>query len=150
MNECFAEDVLEGFFEAEHFESLADENPIFEKYPDKRQLEYIKRLVGLIYDHRLELDKHIADHSKGWKVERISKTATAIMRCAICEILYFEDIPTSVAINEAVELAKGYENEDVVSFINGILGSFARSLEGAGAEEVPEAAEKNMDTAEEV
>jgi len=141
MNEEFAEDVLEGFFEPEHYKSLADENPLFEAYPDERQLEYIKTLVKLIFNHRLELDSHIAAHSKGWKVERISKTAAAIMRCAICEILYLDDVPTAAAINEAVELAKGYENEDVVSFINGILGSFAHCLEGEILQP-PEAAEE--------
>lgn len=129
MSESFADEALDEFFDKEHYASLADENPIFEEYPDGKQMKYIRELVKLIFDHRIELDRHIENFAKGWKVERISKTASAIMRCAMCEILYMDDIPSAVAINEAVELAKGYEDEDVVAFINGILGSFVRSIE---------------------
>ena len=50
----------------------------------------------------------------------------AVLRCAICEILYMEDIPNAAAINEAVELAKGYDEPDTVSFVNGVLGGFMR------------------------
>ena len=59
-------------------------------------------------------------------MERISRTALAVLRCAICEILYMDDVPASAAINEAVELAKGYDEPDTVSFINGVLGGFMR------------------------
>lgn len=135
INELFADETLEHFFEREYFETLAQENEAFAEYPDKKQMEYIKRLVTLVYDKRIQLDAYIGEHTKGWKVERISKTASAIMRCAICEILYFDDVPAAVAINEAVEMAKGYEDEEVVAFINGILGSFVRSL-GSGDDKV--------------
>ena len=129
LNEQFPDETLDGFFECEYFETLAEENPIFAQYPDDLQLEYIKRLVTTVYETRVQLDERIARFAVGWKVERISKTAATILRCAMTEILCFDDVPASVAINEAVELAKGYEDEDVVSFINGILGSFVRSLE---------------------
>ena len=56
----------------------------------------------------------------------ISKTALAVLRCALCEILYMEDVPDAAAINEAVELAKGYDEPDTVAFVNGVLGSFMR------------------------
>jgi N utilization substance protein B len=74
----------------------------------------------------VELDAYIEKYAKGWKVGRISKTAAAIIRTAMCEILYMPDVPNAAAINEAVELAKGYEDEDVVAFINGVLGGFIR------------------------
>ena len=73
-----------------------------------------------------EIDDLIEKSSRGWKLERISKTALAVLRCALCEILYMDDIPDAAAINEAVELAKGYDEPDTVSFINGVLGSFMR------------------------
>ena len=60
-------------------------------------------------------------------MERISKVAATILRCAIAEILYLDEVPVSVTINEAIELAKGYEEPETVSFINGILGSFVRT-----------------------
>jgi len=126
MSEDFAEDVLDSFFEEEHYASLAAENSLYEQYPDKRQMEYIHSIVRLIFDHRLELDAYIEKYAKGWKTSRISRTASAVMRCAMCEILYMDDIPNAAAINEAVELAKKYEDEDVVAFINGVLGGFVR------------------------
>ena len=69
---------------------------------------------------------YIEKYARGWKTERISRTAGAILRCAMSEILWMPEVPNAAAINEAVELAKKYEDEDTVSFINGILGSFVR------------------------
>ena len=126
MCEEFPENVLDEFFDAEHYATLGGESKLFAEYPDDKQMDYIRRLVKLIYDHRVETDAYIETYARGWKVGRISKTATAIMRCAMCEILYMPDIPNAAAINEAVELAKGYEDEDVVAFINGVLGGFIR------------------------
>ncbi|MBR5491103.1 MAG: transcription antitermination factor NusB [Oscillospiraceae bacterium] len=126
MTEQFAEETLDEFFDHAHYESLAKENPLYAEYPERKQMEYIRALVQLVYDHRIELNAYIEKYSKGWKVGRISKTASAIMRVAMCEILYMPDIPNAAAINEAVELAKGYEDEEVVAFINGVLGGFIR------------------------
>lgn len=89
-------------------------------------MAYIRRLVQLITDNRSEIDGYIERYSKGWKIERISRTALAVMRCAICEILYMDEIPNAAAINEAVELAKGYDDPDTVAFVNGVLGGFMR------------------------
>ncbi len=126
MTEQFADELLDEFFDREHYESLGKENPLYAEYPERKQMDYIRALVQLVFDHRIELDAYIEKYAKGWKVGRISKTAAAIMRCAMCEILYMPDVPNAAAINEAVELAKGYEDEDVVAFINGVLGGFIR------------------------
>lgn len=76
-----------------------------------------------------EIDKHISDNlSKGWKIRRISRIALAILRVAVYEMKYVEEVPVSVAINEAVELAKKYSTDDA-SFINGVLGSVAKEIE---------------------
>ena len=121
-----AEETLERFFETEHYASLAEENPLFAERPDEQQLDYIRTLVGLIAARRPELDAFIEKYARGWTVGRIDRTAGAILRCAMSEILWLPDVPNAAAINEAVELAKKYEDEDVVAFINGILGSFVR------------------------
>ena len=121
-----AQETLERFFEKEHYASLAEENPLFAERPDEQQLAYIRTLVGLIADHRTELDAYIEKYARGWTVGRIDRTAGAILRCAMSEILWLPDVPNAAAINEAVELAKKYEDADVVAFINGILGSFIR------------------------
>ena len=83
-----------------------------------------------------ELNETIQKFSIGWDVSRISKLTRCIMQLAIFEILHMEDVPTGVAISEAVRLAKKYDAPETGSFVNGILGSFARSL-NAPAEEVP-------------
>ena len=126
MREDEAEAVLDDFFREEHYATLAEECELYAEYPDPRQMDYIRTVLRLITEHRAELDAYIEKYARGWKASRISKTAGAILRCAMCEILYMEDIPDAAAINEAVELAKKYENEDVVAFINGVLGSFVR------------------------
>ena len=76
--------------------------------------------------HLDELDEKIAAHSIKWSKERISRVAMSVMRLAVYEMLYEENIPVSVSINEAVELAKKYGGDEDSSFINGILGSVAR------------------------
>lgn len=119
-------ELLDRFFEQEHYESLAQEDELYAQLPDDRQMEYITRLVTLIDEHRNEIDEQIRTYSKGWRLERISKTALAVLRCCLCEIMYMEDIPDSAAINEAVELAKGYDEPDTVAFVNGVLGGFMR------------------------
>lgn len=125
--EMSAEEALERFFDREHYATLADENPLFAEYPDKKQMAYIRTMVGLIYAHRVELDRAIEQYARGWKTSRISRSAAAVLRCAMCEILYMPDVPDAAAINEAVELAKKYEDADTVAFINGVLGAFQRA-----------------------
>ena len=94
--------------------------------PNAKQVAYITRLVTGVNEHAAELDGYIAKYAKNWKFSRIPLVASAIMRVAMYEILYMQDIPNGAAINEAVEIAKKYETPETVKFINGILGSFAR------------------------
>ena len=120
------DELLNEFFNKEYYDTLADENELFAEYPEKKQQEYISRLVKTVYDYRIQIDKLIEKCAQGWKPERMSKTAMAILRCAVSEIMYMDDIPANAAINEAVELAKGYDEPETVSFINGILGGIMR------------------------
>jgi N utilization substance protein B len=80
-----------------------------------------------VFDHSAELDGYIEQYAKGWRFSRIDRVASAIMRVTMYEILYMPEIPNKVAINEAIEIAKKYLDDDVVKFVNGILGSFVRS-----------------------
>ena len=121
-----AEETMDRFFDEAHYATMAEDNPLFSEFPDEKQMAYIRSLVGLIAAHREELDGYIERYAHGWKASRIDRTAGAILRCAMSEILWIEDVPTAAAINEAVELAKKYEDDEVVSFINGILGGFVR------------------------
>ncbi len=110
----------------ENFEGLALECELYTDMPNDKQVQYIRRLVSGVAEHAAELDTYIEKYSKGWRFERISLVASAIMRVAMFEILYMPDIPAGVAINEAVEISKKYESPEVVRFVNGILGSFLR------------------------
>ena len=130
-----ARETADTFFSREYFATLAEEDPLFQEDPDEKQLDYIRRLTGLVYDHMYELNHMIEKYARGWRLERISRVAAAIMRCAMCEILYMDDVPNAAAINEAVELAKGYEEPETVAFINGVLGSFVRGEVEPEAEE---------------
>ena len=84
---------------------------------------------GIISNSEI-IDKHISDNLKqGWKISRISKVLFAIMRVAVFEMLFVDDVPVSVSINEAVELSKKYSMPDDSAFVNGVLGSIAKSID---------------------
>ena len=119
-------EFLNQYLSEEKFAELAPECELYAQRPNAKQEEYIRRLVSGVAEHAAELDTYIEKYAKGWRFERISLVASAIMRVAMYEMLYMADIPAGVAINEAVEIAKHYESPEVVKFINGILGSFAR------------------------
>ena len=87
---------------------------------------YIRGTLAGVAEWHEEIDGLISDHAHGWKLSRISMTSGAILRLAIYEMLH-TDIPFSVAINEAVELAKKYDHDKAPKFINGILNAIAES-----------------------
>ena len=97
-----------------YFDDLTDVN--------EKDYEYIKNKALLVCELSDELDEKINSVSEGWPVDRIGKAELAIMRLAVYEMLYDDDIPVNVAINEAVELAKSYGYDDnAASFVNGVL-----------------------------
>ncbi|HCS74304.1 MAG TPA: transcription antitermination factor NusB [Clostridiales bacterium] len=98
---------------------------------DDKDIPYIDDILTGSLRHINEIDDLIRNNAKGWKFERISKVDLSILRLALYEILYRDDIPESVSINEAVELAKKYGSEKTGSFVNGILGTVVRSQENS-------------------
>ena len=111
-----------------YYSLLSEENQVYTEMPSGKQVAYIDTVVSGVANRFDELNLHIQKFSIGWDVSRISRLARSIMQLAIYEILYVEDVPTGVAVSEAVRLAKKYDGDDTGSFVNGILGSFARSL----------------------
>ena len=89
---------------------------------------FTKELFCGVKENQKEIDKMIGDFVKSWEKDRISKVAISILRLSIFEILYREDIPPSVSINEAVELAKKYGSAEEPAFVNGILGSIYKEM----------------------
>ena len=106
---------------------------IIEHANECRDLEVDAYAAQLAYDvaaSRQELDEMISNFSTKWKVERLSRVSRALLRMAVAEIRQKnEDVPVSVSINEAVELAKKYGGDEDAPFVNGVLGAFARSQE---------------------
>ena len=117
---------LERFFSEEHFSTLSEENEIFTELPEGSFLEYIRSVVGSVFEHLEEIDASIQKYSRSWSVKRISGTALAVLRVAIAEILYREDVSLATAINSAVEIDKKYDDAETVAFVNGVLGGFVR------------------------
>ena len=117
----------------EYYAQLSQENDVYAERPSRAQIAYLDKVVSGVANRAEDLNAEIQKYAIGWDVSRISRLTRAIMQLAIFEILYVEDVPTGVAVSEAVRLAKKYDGDDTGSFVNGILGSFARSL---SAEEV--------------
>lgn len=94
-------------------------------------LGYIQSVINGVDEKQSELDELISQHlKKGWTLRRISKVALSILRLAVYEMKYVDDVPQKVAINEAVNLAKEYGGEEDAKFINGILGAIAKDMNG--------------------
>ncbi len=89
--------------------------------------EFAERVAGGVEEHIGAIDGAIEKHAIGWRKKRISKVAISVLRLAVYEMMYEAEIPTSVSINEAVELCKKFATDEDASFVNGILGGIARS-----------------------
>lgn len=117
--------------EKEYYKNLSAENEVYEERPSRAQLAYIDNVVAGVTNRREELNEQIQKFSIGWDVSRISRLARTVMQLAMFETLYVEDVPAGVAVSEAVRIVKKYDGDDTGAFVNGILGSFVRSLEPA-------------------
>ena len=104
---------------------------IFTKATELRGLEYDNYVTEVFfgaYENADVIDERMEKHLKGWKKERISPVSMAILRLGFYEMLYVPDIPSKVTINEAIELAKRFDDEKSYSFVNGVLNAMAHEL----------------------
>ena len=120
--------VIATRLEKEYYANLASEHEVYADRPDRYQRSYIDNVVTGVTNRIDDLNEAIQKYSIGWDISRISKLARTIMQLAIFEIQYVDDVPVGVAISEAVRIAKTYDGNDTGSFVNGILGAFARDL----------------------
>jgi len=86
---------------------------------------YAREIVDGVTDHRDEIDELIVSYAQGWTLDRMPNVDRALLRLAAWEVLYNPEVPTAVAIDEAVELAKEYSTDDSGRFVNGVLGRIA-------------------------
>ena len=129
------EQVVSVRLDKEYYDKLSTENEVYSERPSRAQLRYIDSVVAGVANREEELNAQIQKFSIGWDISRISKLTRCVMQLAIYETLYVEDVPVGVAVSEAVRLAKKYDGNDTGAFVNGILGSFARSLSAPKTEE---------------
>jgi len=113
LNKSYDEEIIEVFFENEKFND--DEK------------EYIIDSINTVNENLDIIDQKIEKHIEGWKKDRLSRIDLATLRVAIYEIMYRDDIPTEVSINESIEISKKFSSDEASKFINGVLGSFVRS-----------------------
>ena len=121
-------DVVAVRLDKEYYNKLSAENHIYEERPSRAQMAYIDNVVAGVANRSDELNEIIQKYSIGWDISRISKLSRSIMQLAIFEIQNMDDVPVGVAISEAVRIAKIYDGDEAGSFVNGILGSFARDM----------------------
>lgn len=112
--------------------SFQDDVTVIELIENALELElfpqnaFAENLARKTYENLEEIDGVIGENLVGWSAKRISRVTRAILRLAVCEMLYSEDLPVGVIINEAVEIAKKYASTEDASYVNGVLGSVAR------------------------
>jgi len=93
--------------------------------------EYIKSVYFGVWEHLEEIDGCMVRHSNGWKPSRISPVSRSVIRLCIYEMLYMDDIPLAVSLNEAIELVKKYDDEKMKAFVNGLLNGAKNEIEAA-------------------
>ena len=127
------EETLQMVYDELREEGVPGVEEIRPNEPGKADRAYITRVLDGVLSHLDELDAEIAAASRDWSIQRMPKVDLTILRLATWEILHEEDVPGSVAINEAVELAGRYSEPVSGRFINGVLGTILRKKEAAKA-----------------
>jgi len=120
-------------------------NPAVEDCESEEAVAFASQLVLGACEHMADIDKVIGKHSDHWKIGRIGKVELAILRLSLYEILHRQDIPLKVAINEAIELAKSFGDENSRAFVNGILDSVAKAVDQGRFGDVDKKIDKKID-----
>jgi N utilization substance protein B len=111
----YGEDVVGGFLDNFQFEG--------------NEAKFIEEAIRGVLDNREHIDSLITKNLEGWSLERLAKVDLSTLRLAAYEILYRDDIPVEVSINEAIEITKKYSSDDSYKYVNGVLGGLVRGLE---------------------
>jgi N utilization substance protein B len=128
--------VLQALYEAEFSDAPWEEMLVHQtsrRASKGETIEYARALFFKTLENKEHLDGLIRAALENWEMERVSLVDKNILRFALCEILYFPDVPPKVVVNEAIEIAHKYSSEDAGGFVNGILDRFLKQFRG-GAE----------------
>ena len=114
-----------------YFKKEDSAEEIFNLAVEQRQLEtddFVKKVFFGVNENAAIIEKTITENSTGWNIERISAVSVSILKLATYEMLFMDDIPTRVSINEAIELTKKYDDDKAYSFVNGVLNAISKKL----------------------
>ncbi|MFO7675756.1 MAG: transcription antitermination factor NusB [bacterium] len=106
---------------------------VHRRNPSDEAEEYLRRLVDAVFKNQAAVDAMIRKHLRRWRLERLRYLDRALLRLACVELTYFEDVPPKVTINEAVDIARKYGDDDSGRFVNGVLDGIFRDLTGRPA-----------------
>ena len=123
------EDTLKMVYDELREDGLPGVEKIGRKEPDPEDREYISAALEGVLAHREEIDEKIEKTAKGWTIDRMSLVDLTVLRLAVWEILYADDVPGSVSIAEAMELTERFSDPEDKAFVNGILGTILRERE---------------------
>lgn len=113
------------------FDSESSLSDIIEKAQEAKLIKingFAQNILNKIEENTEAIDEVVEKNLKGWSIQRLPKVSLAVLRLAIGEMMFVDDVPAGVSVNEAVELIKKYGTTDDASFVNGVLGSVAKSL----------------------
>ena len=130
-----AREVVVGLLFETEFKTEENSSEIFAISTENREIpedEYIKAAYFGVCENREKIDELIGANSNGWKTHRLTRLSRSVMRLAVYEMLFCEDIPYSVSINEAIELTKKFDDPKAKAFVNGVLNSIKSALEAEG------------------
>jgi N utilization substance protein B len=128
--------VLQALYEAEFSDSQWEEilsNQTSRRDSRDETVEYARSLFSKTLENKEHIDAIIRSALQNWEMERVSLVDRNILRFALCEILFFPDVPPKVIVNEAIEIAHKYSSEEAGRFVNGILDRFLKQYRGASA-----------------
>ena len=113
LNKDFSDNVMDLFFNENEF--------------NDEEIKYITDAINTIRKNINKIDSKIKDNIRGWKLERLAKVDLSVLRIAVYENDYRDDIPVEVSINEAIEICKKYSTDESSKFVNGVLGNIVRT-----------------------
>ena len=119
---------VEAYRERERLGWSVDDDENVAEQPERAVLAYARALVQGVQDHHADIDELITRYADHWAISRMPVVDRNVIRVAVWELVWGEDVPVAVAINEAVELAKSYSTEDSGRFVNGVLGKIVDEL----------------------
>ncbi|WP_274365339.1 transcription antitermination factor NusB [Paenibacillus thermotolerans] len=125
MNRVSADAALRTAME----EALNDNESGMDMTGSDELLAYVKRLMNELVGKKEQIDQIVSKYLQGWQVDRLSKVDREVLRLAVFEMVYSDDIPPKVAVNEAIELAKHFGTEESGKFVNGVLGKMIKELD---------------------